>query len=67
MLRYHMAVLTRDNALKREVKRVTTATGSTADFIGDASGFNPQKPADLAIFDARSGDPDKAFFDKVPA
>jgi hypothetical protein len=67
MLRYHMAVLTRDNALKREVKRVTTATGSTADFIGDPSGFNPQKPADLAIFDARTGDPDKAFFDKVPA
>lgn len=67
MLRYHMAVLTRDNALKREVKRVTTATGSTADFIGDTTGLNPQKPADLAIFDARTGDPDKAFFDKVPA
>jgi hypothetical protein len=67
MLRYHMAVLTRDNALKREVKRVTTATGSTADFIGDATGLNPQKPADLAIFDARSSEPDKNFFDKVPA
>lgn len=66
MLRYHMAVLTRDNALKRAIKRVTTATGATADFIGDASGINPSKKVDLAIFDARKEQPDKLFFAKVP-
>jgi hypothetical protein len=65
MLRYHMAVVTRDNALKREVKRVTTATGSTADFIGDASGLDPKKDLHLAIFDARETEPNKLFFDKV--
>ncbi len=66
MLRYHMAVVTRDNALKREVKRVTTATGSTADFIGDASGLSPKRKVHLAIFDARRDLPDKTFFQKVP-
>ena len=66
MLRYHMAVMTRDNALKREIKRVTTATGSTADFIGDATGLNPEQTVDLAIFDARRDLPDKNFFTKVP-
>ncbi len=66
MLRYHMAVITRDNALKRAIKRLTTATGSTADFIGDASGLNPERPISLAIFDARETAPDKLFFAKVP-
>ena len=66
MLRYHMAVVTRDNALKREVKRVTTATGSTADFIGDPSGLDPKREVHLAIYDARTGDPPKLFTDKVP-
>ena len=66
MLRYHMAVITRDNALKRAVKRLTTATGSTADFIGDATGLNPEHPISLAIYDARETPPDKLFFAKVP-
>ncbi len=66
MLRYHMAVVTRDNALKREIKRVTTATGSTADFIGDATGISPERAVNLAIFDARRDLPDKNFFAKVP-
>lgn len=65
MLRYHMAVVTRDNALKREVKRVTTATGSTADFIGDAHGLDPSKKANLAIYDAREDEPKKGFYSKV--
>ena len=65
MLRYHMAVVTRDNALKREVKRVTTATGSTADFIGDAHGLDPSKKANLAIYDARENEPKKGFYSKV--
>jgi hypothetical protein len=67
MLRYHMAVVTRDNRLKREIKRVTTATGSTADFIGDATGIDPAKPANLAIWDGRKADPDKNFLKKIPS
>jgi hypothetical protein len=66
MLRYHMAVITRDNALKRAIKRLTTATGSTADYIGDATGLNPEHPISLAIYDAREAPPDKLFFAKVP-
>ena len=66
MLRYHMAVITRDNALKRAIKRLTTATGSTADYIGDATGLNPEHPIQLAIYDARESPPDKLFFAKVP-
>jgi hypothetical protein len=67
MLHYHMVVITRDTALKRAVKRLTTATGSTADFIGDASAIDPQRKLNLAIFDARRTSPDKLFFKKVPA
>lgn len=66
MLRYHMAVVTRDNALKREVQRVTAATGSTADFVADAGALDAKKPLNLAIFDARSDLPSKSFFDRVP-
>ncbi len=66
MLRYHLAIVSRDNRLKREIKRVTAATGSTADFIGDASGLDPNRPANLAIYDARSGEPDKQFLSKLP-
>lgn len=66
MLRYHMAVVTRDNALKREVKRVTTATGASADFIRDVSGFNPKKKVNLVIFDARKNLPDKQLLSKIP-
>jgi len=66
MLRYKMAVITRDNRLKRAIKRVTTATGANADFIGDASGIDPNKPINLTIFDARKDNPDKLFFAKVP-
>jgi len=66
MLRYQMAVLTRDNRLKRAIKRVTTATGANAAFIGDASGIDPSKPINLAIYDARKDNPDKLFFAKVP-
>jgi hypothetical protein len=62
-----MAVVTRDNALKRAIKRLTTATGATADFMGDSSGLNPdERPIALAIYDAREGAPDKLFFQKIP-
>jgi hypothetical protein len=61
-----MAVVTRDNALKRAIKRLTTATGATADFMGDASGFVAERPVALAVYDARETPPDKLFFQKVP-
>jgi hypothetical protein len=66
MLRYHMAVITGDNSLKRAIKRLTTATGSTAEFARDAAEFTPSKRIDLAIFDARSELPDRRFFSQVP-
>jgi hypothetical protein len=66
MLRYHMAVVTRDNALKREVKRVTASTGSTADFVGDPAGLASENKIDLAIFDARRKDPDKQLLSRLP-
>lgn len=66
MLRYHMAVVTRDTNLKRELKRVTAATASSADYLTDATGFDPDRPPQLAIFDARQTNPDKLFLGKVP-
>src|SRR5512143_1344741 len=66
MLRYHMAVVSRDNALRRAVKRLTTATGATADFGADASALTSERPVHLAIFDAREKNPDKEFLSKVP-
>src|ERR1051326_4995268 len=66
MLRYHMSVITRDNALKRSIKRLTTATGATADFIADPLQFSATRPINLAIFDARSDQPDRRFFAQLP-
>src|SRR5688572_13532018 len=66
MLRHHMAVITADSGLKREVQRVTAATGSTADYAADLSGLSDDRPADLAIFDARTRDPDPAIAAKLP-
>jgi hypothetical protein len=65
MLRYHMSVVTRDPGLKRSIKRLTTATGATADFAADAT-LNPTRPINLAIFDARNEQPDRRFLNQVP-
>lgn len=65
MLRYHMSVVTRDQGLKRSIKRLTTATGATADFAGDTA-LNPTRPINLAIFDARTEPPDRRFLNQVP-
>ena len=66
MLRYHMSVITRDPGLKRSIKRLTTATGATADFVRDSSQVNPTRPINLAIFDARTDLPDRRFFSQIP-
>ena len=67
MLQYHMVMMTRDTALKRAVKRLTTATGATADFSADVTGLDPTRKPNLAIYDARRGEPDKRFLKKIPS
>lgn len=66
MLRYHMIVVTPDTALKRAVKRLTTATGATADYATRLGGAKPTRPIDLAILDGRRGPPDRAALEVVP-
>jgi hypothetical protein len=65
MLRYHMSVVTRDQGLKRSIKRLTTATGATADFVADTA-LNATRPINLVIFDARTEMPDRRFLSQVP-
>jgi hypothetical protein len=67
MLRYHMAVVTRDVALKRALKRLTTAMAATADFVMDGAGLVPGKGMDLAIIDARAQTPGKDLLSRIPA
>ncbi|MCG8422268.1 MAG: ATP-binding protein [Proteobacteria bacterium] len=66
MLRYHMTVVTPDNRLKREIKRVTTATGSKAQFVSNAQGLDMRNSVDLVIYDARQGDPPWQIFSRLP-
>ena len=65
MLRYHMLVVTRDTGLKRNIKRLTTATGATADFVTESS-QQPTRAVDLAINDARDEMPDRRFLAQLP-
>jgi hypothetical protein len=60
-----MFVVTRDNGLKRAIKRLTTATGATADFVTDTTQA-ASRAIDLAIFDARAGEPSKKFIADLP-
>lgn len=67
MLRYHMAVVTSDKRLRREVKRVTTATNATADFVADASELaSDKKHVNLVIYDARKEAPSDELLDALP-
>lgn len=66
MLHYHMIVVTADGALQRAIKRLTTAAGATADFTTTLAGFEPTRPVDLAIFDARQGAPDAKTTARLP-
>ncbi|HUS62927.1 MAG TPA: hypothetical protein VMZ28_00240 [Kofleriaceae bacterium] len=65
MLRYHMLVVTPDTGLKRSIKRLTTATGATADFVTDST-QSASRGVDLAIFDARQEMPDRRFLGQLP-
>jgi hypothetical protein len=66
MLRYHMSVITRDAALRRSIKRLTTAAGATADFVADGGPVKPTRPINLAILDARHELPDRALLSQIP-
>lgn len=65
MLTYHMAVVTRDSALRRGIKRLTTATASSAQSVRDPAELAEDKDIDLVIHDARSRVPDRALFDRL--
>lgn len=65
MLNYHMAVITRDGALRRGIKRLTTATASSAQTVRDIGELAEGKDIDLAVFDARSRVPDRALYDRL--
>lgn len=66
MLRYHMAVITNDKRLRREVRRVTSATNATADFLEKPSEFSAKKHVNLVIFDARKHQPPSKLLDSIP-
>lgn len=67
MLRYHLAVITGDKRLRREVKRVTTATNATADFLSKPSEFSgDKKHVNLLIYDARKEPPPDELLDALP-
>src|SRR5215468_1203127 len=67
MLRYHMALVTQDPALRRAVKRLTTATGSNADFVTSPSGIPAGEPLNLTICDVRSMEPDELYSGQIPS
>src|SRR5262245_41779901 len=67
MLRYRLALVTQDANLRRAVKRLTTATGSNADFVTNPSGISATEPLHLAICDVRNSEPDELYSGQIPA
>ncbi|WP_428268798.1 PEGA domain-containing protein [Haliangium sp.] len=66
MLRYHLAVVTDDKRLRREIKRVTTATNATAEFLDGPGDLGSIADIDLAIVDARAQAPASAALGSLP-
>ncbi len=66
MLRYHLAVVTGDKRLRRDIKRVTAATNSTAEFLDVVSKLDSGGKPDLVIFDAREKVPPSAALSALP-
>lgn len=58
-------IVTPDKALRRSVKRLTTATGASAQFVDTEQEINPVKTIDLAIFDARTRDPSQELANRL--
>lgn len=67
MLRYRMSVVTVDTALKRAVRRLTTATGAAAEFASSIEGVSVEQGLDLLILDSRKQPPPKGALDRIPA
>lgn len=67
MLRYHMVVITADNVLRRSIRRVSAATGSSVDFVAGARDVDPASDVHLAIFDSRLADPGPDALAHIPA
>jgi hypothetical protein len=61
-----MLVVTPDKELRRAIKRLTTATGSSAQFAEHESEADTSVLIDLAIFDARKRGPGEMFARKLP-
>lgn len=66
MLRYHLTVVTNDKRLRRDIKRVTAATNSTAEFLEEAAKLESVEKPDLVIFDAREQAPPSKSLAAVP-
>ena len=66
MLRYHLAVVTHDKRLRRDIKRVTAATNSTAEFLEETDKLEAVGKPDLVIFDAREKAPPSNSLSAVP-
>lgn len=66
MLRYHLTVVTSDKRLRRDIKRVTAATNSTAEFLDENAKLEPVDKPDLVIFDARAKAPPSNSLAAVP-
>ncbi len=66
MLRYHMAVVTGDKKLRREIKRVTAATNATAKFLDAPHKLESISDLDLVILDARKKAPAAKLLSSLP-
>src|SRR5262245_42049268 len=55
MLRFQMVVVSSDPALKRQVKRLTLATGAAVEAIPELAAWPADRRADVIILDARHG------------
>jgi hypothetical protein len=66
MLRYHLTVVTSDKRLRRDIKRVTAATNSTAEFLDENAKLESVDKPDLVIFDARAKAPPSSSLAAVP-
>jgi len=66
MLRYHLTVVTSDKRLRRDIKRVTAATNSTAEFLDENAKLESVDKPDLVIFDARAKAPPSNSLAAVP-
>jgi hypothetical protein len=66
VLRYHMVVVTADKDVKRAIKRLTAATGASADFAKNEGEVKDVQEIDLVIFDARDRVPSAQFLGSIP-